>query len=98
LLQRSKTGLDIPTHDWLRGPLRGLMLDTLRTEAIAETGLFRTRSVELLIEQHLGRRANLGYHLWGLLILFLWIKQWNIQTATETAPAELALNGALTLA
>jgi len=24
------------------------------------------------------RRANLGYHLWGLLILFLWMKQWNI--------------------
>jgi asparagine synthase (glutamine-hydrolysing) len=98
LLQRSKTGLDIPTHDWLRGPLRSLLLDTLTAEAIEETGLFLTGSIERLIEQHLTRRLNLGYHLWGLLILFLWIKQWNIQTTTETAPMELALDGALTLA
>ena len=26
------------------------------------------------------RRANLGYHLWGLMILFLWMKHWNIQS------------------
>jgi asparagine synthase (glutamine-hydrolysing) len=26
------------------------------------------------------RRANLGYHLWGLMILFLWMKQWRIQS------------------
>ncbi len=25
------------------------------------------------------RRANLGYHLWGLMILFLWMKKWRIQ-------------------
>jgi hypothetical protein len=29
------------------------------------------------------RRANLGYHLWGLMILFLWMKRWNIQGASE---------------
>ena len=31
--------------------------------------------------RHLERRANLGYHLWGLLVLFLWMKRWRIQTA-----------------
>jgi len=96
LLQRSKTGLDIPTHDWLRGPLRGLLLDTLSSEAIAETGLFLSGSIERLIERHLTRRLNLGYHLWGLLILFLWIKQWNIQTGTEAAPVEHLQERALT--
>jgi len=25
----------------------------------------------------------LGYHLWGLMILFLWMKHWNIQSASE---------------
>jgi asparagine synthase (glutamine-hydrolysing) len=29
------------------------------------------------------RRANLGYHLWGLLTLFLWMKRWNIQPPQE---------------
>ena len=23
------------------------------------------------------RRANLGFHLWGLLTLFLWMKRWG---------------------
>jgi asparagine synthase (glutamine-hydrolysing) len=87
VLQRAKTGLDIPTHDWLRGALRPLLLDTLSSEALRETRLFRAGQVEKLIQQHLQRRANLGYHLWGLLILVLWIKQWNIQTAPA---AELA--------
>ena len=60
LLQRRKMGLDIPTHDWLRGPLRGLLLDTLSSEAIEETGLFLAGGVERLIERHLTRRLNVG--------------------------------------
>jgi asparagine synthase (glutamine-hydrolysing) len=98
VLQRPKTGLDIPTHDWLRGPLRGLLLDTLSTQSIEETKLFRRGSIESLIQQHMSRRANLGYHLWGLLILFLWIKQWNIQTTTQPEPSRKALESVFTLA
>jgi hypothetical protein len=40
------------------------------------------------VRQHLNRRANLGYHLWGLMLLLLWMKRWRIQT-TQT-PAERA--------
>ena len=87
VLRRPKTGLDIPVHDWLRGVLRPLLLDTLSTASIERTKLFRRNSLELFIKQHMERRANLGYHLWGLLVLFLWIKQWNIQTP-EMQPAE----------
>ena len=41
--------------------------------------------------EHLERRANLGYHLWGLMILFLWMKRWRIQTDRgrgASAPAD----------
>jgi asparagine synthase (glutamine-hydrolysing) len=79
VLQRPKTGLDIPTHDWLRGPLRPLLMETLRPEAVEATGIFRQDAVEFFLKEHLERRANLGFHLWGLLILFLWMKQWDIQ-------------------
>lgn len=98
VLQRPKTGLDIPTHDWLREPLRALLLDTLSAQAIEETKLFRRGSIESLIHQHMSRRANLGYHLWGLLILFLWIKQWNIQTTSQPEPRGKALEDVYTLA
>ena len=29
ILQRKKVGFDIPAHEWLRGPLRSLLVDTL---------------------------------------------------------------------
>jgi asparagine synthase (glutamine-hydrolysing) len=85
VLRRPKTGLDIPTHDWLRGPLRAFLEDTLSPEAVKQTGLFRPEAIAGLIQDHMGRRANLGFHLWGLMILFLWMKHWNIQISSELA-------------
>lgn len=95
VLRRPKTGLDIPTHDWLRGVLRPMLMDTLTESAVRDTQLFRWSHIEFLVKEHMERRANLGYHLWGLLILFLWINHWNIQTAPERTPAREVLAGAL---
>jgi asparagine synthase (glutamine-hydrolysing) len=80
VLHRKKEGFDIPVHDWLRGPLRTLLLDTVNRDAVEKSNLFDWNVVESLIHSHLNRRANLGYHLWGLLTLFLWMKRWDIQS------------------
>jgi asparagine synthase (glutamine-hydrolysing) len=85
VLGRSKTGLDIPTHDWLRGPLRPLLTETLNPKIVEATGIFRSEAVSNFLREHMERRANLGFHLWGLLILFLWMKQWNIQVGPAEA-------------
>jgi asparagine synthase (glutamine-hydrolysing) len=79
VLNRKKTGFDIPTHDWFRGPLRGLLLDTLREDAVHATGIFDSRAIDSLIRDHMERRTNVGYHLWGLLTLFLWMKRWKVE-------------------
>src|ERR1700677_2162525 len=71
ILQRKKVGFDIPAHQWLRGSLRSLMLDTLQEGLSEHADLFRSDTIERLMQLHLDRRANLGYHLWGLMILFL---------------------------
>lgn len=86
VIKRPKEGFDIPAHDWLRGPLRALLLDTLNRRAVEESNLFEWNFVELLIRNHLNRRANLGYHLWGLLTLFLWMKRWGIQAGPAEEP------------
>jgi len=80
VLTRRKTGLDIPTHDWFRGALRPLLEETLSADAVGQMGLFRPSAIRQLVDDHLQGRANLGYHLWGLLVLFLWLKQWKINT------------------
>ena len=71
----------------MRGPLRPLLLDTLTREAVEESESVPLETVESLIRDHLERRANLGYHLWGLLTLFLWMKRWDIQTGAGTKRA-----------
>ena len=81
ILGRNKEGFDIPTHEWLRGPLRPLLLDTLTEEALRRSEVFRAETVQATVRRHLERRANLGFHLWGLLILFLWMKRWKVQAA-----------------
>jgi asparagine synthase (glutamine-hydrolysing) len=79
VLERKKTGFDIPTHDWFRGVLRGVLLDTLSSDAIRATGIFDSRAIQDLIADHMERRINIGYHLWGLLTLFLWMNRWKVE-------------------
>ncbi len=80
VLARKKMGFDIPAHRWLRGPLLPLLQEALAAGLREHEDLFDRRAIETCLENHLARRANLGYHLWGLLILFLWMKRWHIQT------------------
>jgi asparagine synthase (glutamine-hydrolysing) len=89
ILQRPKEGLDIPAHDWLRGPLRSLMEEALNPESVRKAGLFSPDAITALVKRHLAREVNVGYHLWGLLTLHLWIRRWKIDTAELTAYAPL---------
>jgi asparagine synthase (glutamine-hydrolysing) len=84
VVSRPKIGFDIPAHQWLRGPFRTLLSDTLISGATEHAGLFRREVIASLLEAHLQRRANIGYHLWGLMILFLWMKKWRIQSTSLT--------------
>jgi asparagine synthase (glutamine-hydrolysing) len=89
VLHRPKIGFDIPVHDWFRGVLQPMLLDTLSKETIRASELFNWHAVERLVRNHLERKANLGYHLWGLMVLLLWMKQWNIGLGNgEPAPRE----------
>jgi asparagine synthase (glutamine-hydrolysing) len=84
--RRKKIGFDIPAHEWLRGSLRTLLVETLAAGISEHAGLFRSNVIEALLRDHLARRTNAGFHLWGLMILFLWMKKWRIQSASSSAP------------
>jgi asparagine synthase (glutamine-hydrolysing) len=83
VVRRKKIGLDFPAHDWLRGPLRTLLFDTFAAAESDYSDYFNFDAIGDCLQNHLSRRVNLGYHLWGLMILFLWMKRWRIQTAVE---------------
>jgi asparagine synthase (glutamine-hydrolysing) len=82
ITQRPKIGFDIPTHQWFRGALRGLLLETLDSAESAYSDLFRFDTIRNLTKLHMSRSISIGYHLWGLMIVFLWMKRWKISSAT----------------
>ncbi len=95
ILNRRKMGFDVPAHDWFRGVLRPLLLDTLTPEAVNGSGVFDYASIRSLIGDHAARRVNVGYQLWGLLTLFLWMKRWGIQAGPAVPSIQLAPAGVL---
>ena len=92
ILRRAKMGFDVPAHDWFRGPLKPLLMDTVTKSAVEGTGVLRYSAVERLIRDHVTRKHNYGYHLWGLLTLFLWIRQWKIAAPAREPAAAFAMN------
>jgi asparagine synthase (glutamine-hydrolysing) len=80
IVQREKIGFDIPAHDWFRGPLRAMLMETLASAEAEHSELFDFETIYTYTQLHLNRRINIGYHLWGLVMLFLWMKRWKIQS------------------
>ncbi|MBS1829129.1 MAG: asparagine synthase (glutamine-hydrolyzing) [Acidobacteria bacterium] len=78
IIERRKEGFDIPTHQWFRGALKPLLLDTVNERAVREAGVFSWPAVSAVMQRHFERKVNYGYHLWGLLTLFLWMKRWKV--------------------
>ncbi|MFN8008114.1 MAG: asparagine synthase (glutamine-hydrolyzing) [Terriglobia bacterium] len=84
ILTRGKMGFDIPAHDWLRRELKPLFLEASRPSVLAQTGVFRAEVLRQWLESHAAGEINLGFHLWGMLILLLWMDKWQIQPPTRT--------------
>jgi asparagine synthase (glutamine-hydrolysing) len=96
ILNRKKIGFDIPTHDWFRGPLRPLLQEAVAFASAEHSDFFQIAKIEADVRAHLDRRANLGYHLWGLMTLFSWMKKWGIQTRASAGPARRVMENVFT--
>ena len=96
ILNRKKIGFDIPTHDWFRGPLRPVLDEAVAFVSAEHSEFFQIPRIKALIQAHLDRRANIGYHLWGLMTLFLWMKKWRIQTRAAGSPAQRTMANVFT--
>jgi asparagine synthase (glutamine-hydrolysing) len=95
ILSRKKIGLDVPVHEWFRGPLRPVLAEALDV-AREHASFFQVEAIEEIARAHMDRRVNLGYHLWGLMTLFLWIKKWRIQTTPLAMPEPRAMENVFT--
>ncbi len=72
ILRRPKQGFSIPIKNWLKGPMRDFLMDTLNERVIREGGVFRWETVDRLIQDHVKGVKNHSHRLWGLLMFQLW--------------------------
>jgi asparagine synthase (glutamine-hydrolysing) len=70
--RRPKHGFDVPLGEWLRGPLRETLRDTLSPDAVRRRGLFEPAAVERMVMAHLDGRGNYARKLYTLLALEMW--------------------------
>ena len=75
ILKRKKMGFGVPIAEWFRGELAPYLREVLLDPTAVDRGYFRRESVQELIDQHTGRRADHGYRLWALLMLELWHRE-----------------------
>jgi len=94
--KRKKIGLDFPAHEWLRGPLRELLFDTFSDAESTYSEFFNFDTIRSCLHAHLSRRVNLGYNLWGLMMLFLWMKRWQIRYSPQSQQSQRSADQQLT--
>lgn len=63
-----------PAGDWLAGPLLGLFRDSLFSSDARTAQLFRRRTLERLLAEHLSGKKDRNAELWDLLMLELWLR------------------------
>jgi asparagine synthase (glutamine-hydrolysing) len=76
LFIRPKMGFGAPVHQWLKGELKGLLLDCLAPERLKAEGRFDPVIVARMVGEHLSGKANHHYRLWNLMMWEMWRERW----------------------
>jgi len=82
-----KQGFSIPVHRWLRGPGRDLVETLLDPKELDAIGLLDGDAVSRAKDAHMRGEAQLGFELWGLMVLAAWYRSRiaRVSVAGETA-------------
>jgi asparagine synthase (glutamine-hydrolysing) len=77
LVERPKMGFGVPIGAWLRGPLREWAQDLLSEGHVRQAGVLDPAAARRALGLHLGGQRDLGYELWGMLMLQSWLDRWR---------------------
>jgi asparagine synthase (glutamine-hydrolysing) len=77
LLRQPKRGFGVPLGHWFRGSLRSFLWDHLTSASFIGRGVVSPEFVRYLLREHDRGRRNNYHHLWKLLMLELWFRDWE---------------------
>lgn len=90
MIPKSKRGFSVPLADWLRGPLRALVEDTLFNGPLYPNGVFDSKGLSRYWDEHLSGKRDLKWMFWTLLTLQWWhqrqAKTQFVQEGSEPVP------------
>jgi asparagine synthase (glutamine-hydrolysing) len=88
LLRQPKRGFEVPLALWFRGPMRSFLFDHLTSRSFLDRDMVSPEFVGELLREHDRGRRNNHHHLWKLLMLELWFREF--QERESPVPAALA--------
>lgn len=74
LLAQRKRGFAIPVHRWFRESLAERFEDAVLTPAARSSEWLEPSAVRSLFDAHRAGRADVGHHLWCLLVFEQWLR------------------------
>jgi len=74
VLNKPKQGFSIPMKNWLRGPLKPMMLDLISHDSIQQRGYFEPQTIQRWIAEHLDKKINHSHRLWSLMVFEMWLR------------------------
>lgn len=74
ILNKPKQGFMVPLADWLKGDLKGYVLEMLSRENIKRRGYFNPDYVEGILNRHFSGQEVLTHQIWALLVLEIWLR------------------------
>ena len=79
LLDRPKVGFSVPLDKWLRGPLRGQLIDMMDRDFLIRQGIFEDEYVPVMIRDYLstgdggsGTGRNYSRLIWAFFVFQQW--------------------------
>ncbi len=75
VLRGRKRGFGVPLGDWLRGPLRAMVTETLLDRGFLEAGIVRREAVQGLLNDHMSGRDDHRHRIWALFVLADWLSR-----------------------
>jgi asparagine synthase (glutamine-hydrolysing) len=87
IVDRPKQGFAAPTGEWLRGPLAPMVDDLLLDGRLRSRGIFDSREVARIWNEHRTGAQDHRHRLWSLVMLELWFRQFSDNTTAVEAAA-----------
>ena len=75
VIKRKKMGFGVPLDHWFRNELKDMAYQTLLGQRCIERGYFNGSFIRKLLDEHAAKKWNWQYHIYNLLMLELWHRE-----------------------